>query len=193
MKIYFSFIRVLISKKKKLALTSLYCLGQETWLDDSWKFIWVKKSRFYALRKRAYDASFYEEHVSRNRKQNFLGHEPKIISKETKDEPELWLNNINIYNGYTFKPRALTTCLIFTGTSDEEYGVFILKRLNKEVCSAKFKDLEKQTSSTQRELLAVKYVLDSFGEMLRNQSVKVIIVNSSACRTLPVGSAEPIL
>ena len=33
-KIYFSLIRVLKSKKKKLALTLLYCLGQETWLDD---------------------------------------------------------------------------------------------------------------------------------------------------------------
>ena len=29
-KIYFSLIRVLKSKKKKVALTFLYCLGQET-------------------------------------------------------------------------------------------------------------------------------------------------------------------
>ena len=34
-KIYFSLMRVLKSKKKKLALTFLYCLGQETSLDDS--------------------------------------------------------------------------------------------------------------------------------------------------------------
>ena len=38
-KIYFSLIRVLKSKKKKLALTLFYCLDQETWLDDSWKLI----------------------------------------------------------------------------------------------------------------------------------------------------------
>ena len=34
-KVYFSLIRVLKSKKKKLALTFLYCLGKETQLDDS--------------------------------------------------------------------------------------------------------------------------------------------------------------
>ena len=34
-KIYFSLVRVLKSKKKKLAITFLYCLGQETRLDDS--------------------------------------------------------------------------------------------------------------------------------------------------------------
>ena len=73
-------------------------------------------------------------------------YEPKIISKETKEELEFWLNNIiNIYNGYTFEPRALTTCLIFTDASDEGYGGFIFKHLNKEVCSAKFKDYQKQT------------------------------------------------
>ena len=41
-------------------------------------------------------------------------YEPKIISKETKDELEFWVNNICICNGYTFKPRALTTCPVFT-------------------------------------------------------------------------------
>ena len=80
-------------------------------------------------------------------------YEPKIISKETKDKLECWVNNIYIYNGYTFKPRALTTYLVFTDASDDGYGGFILKRLIKEVCSAKFKNCEKQTSSTHRDYL----------------------------------------
>ena len=58
---------------------------------------------------------------------------PKIISNETKDKLEFWLNNINIYNVYTFKPRALSTCLVFIDASDHGYGGFILKRLNREV------------------------------------------------------------
>ena len=70
-------------------------------------------------------------------------YEPKIISKETKAELEFWLNNINIYNGYTFKPRALTTCLVFKDASDDGYGGFILKCLNREACSVKFKECEK--------------------------------------------------
>ena len=58
---------------------------------------------------------------------------------------------------------------MFTDASDYRYGGFILKLLNKEVCPAKFKDCEKQVSLTHRELLAVKYVLDSFGDILGNQ------------------------
>ena len=46
-KIYFSLISILKSKKKKLALTSFYCLGQETWLDNSRKLICINQSRFY--------------------------------------------------------------------------------------------------------------------------------------------------
>ena len=90
---------------------------------------------------------------------------------------------------YTFKPRALKTCLIFTDASDEGYGDFILKHLNKKVCSAKLKDCVKQASSTHRELLAVKNVLNSFGEMLRN----VTNLFTSACRVLSVDSAKPHL
>ena len=77
-------------------------------------------------------------------------YKPKIISKEMKGELEFWLNSINTYNGYTFKPRKLRTCLIFTDTSDEGYRDFILKCLNKKICSAKFKDCEKQTNSMHR-------------------------------------------
>ena len=92
-----------------------------------------------------------------------------------------------------FIPRALTICLMFTDTSDDGYRGFNLKRLNKEVCSAKFKYCEKQISSIHRELLAIKYVLVSFGEMSQNQSVQVNIDNSSACRILSAGSAKPYL
>ena len=106
-------------------------------------------------------------------------YKPEMVSKETKDELEFWLNNICIYNGYTFKPRALAICLVFTGASDDRYRGFILERFNKEVCSAGFKNCEKQTSAVRGELLAVKCVLDGFGGVLRNQSVQVSVDNSS--------------
>ena len=59
--------------------------------------------------------------------------EQKLVSKNVK-ELKLWRNNINIYNGYTFKPRPLTSCLLFTYASDEGYSGFVLKHLNKETC-----------------------------------------------------------
>ena len=42
-----SFTRVLESKKKRLALTSSYCVVKETWLDASKKLICINQSRFY--------------------------------------------------------------------------------------------------------------------------------------------------
>ena len=69
-------------------------------------------------------------------------YESKIISREMKGELEFWLNNIYIYNGYTFKPRALATCLVFTDARDGGYGGFILKRLNKKVFTASEKCCE---------------------------------------------------
>ena len=48
-------------------------------------------------------------------------YESKIITIETKEELDFWLPNIHKYNGYTFKPRALATCLIFTDAIDERY------------------------------------------------------------------------
>lgn len=76
-------------------------------------------------------------------------YESKIITIETKEELDFWLPNIHIYNGYTFKPRALTTCLIFTDAIDERYWRFILKHLNKEVFSAKLTTVKNKQISTQ--------------------------------------------
>ena len=45
-KIYFSH-KSSKKQKKKLALTFLYFLGKETWLDDSWKLIYINQSRYY--------------------------------------------------------------------------------------------------------------------------------------------------
>ena len=46
-------------------------------------------------------------------------YEQKMVSEIVEEELKFWLNNINIYNGYTFKPRPLTSCLLFTDASDE--------------------------------------------------------------------------
>ena len=62
--------------------------------------------------------------------------------------------------------------------SDEGYEGFILRKIS----SAKFEKYEKDTSSTFTELISVKYVLISFDSILKNQSVQVILDNSSACR-----------
>ena len=80
-------------------------------------------------------------------------YEPKLVNKNIKEELKFWRNNINIYNGYTFKTRPLGSCLLFTDASDESYSGFVLKHLNKEIRSEKFDIYEKGTSSTFKDLI----------------------------------------
>ena len=40
----FSLIRTLKNKKRKLALTSSHCLGEEAWLDYSLKVVYINQS-----------------------------------------------------------------------------------------------------------------------------------------------------
>ena len=54
----------------------------------------------------------------------------------------------------------------------------------------KIQGLSKTNTLTQKELLAVKYVLDSFGEMLQKQYVQANMDKFSACRILSVGSSK---
>ena len=49
------------------------------------------------------------------------------------------------------------------------------------------------TSSTFRELLAVKFVLQSYGTILRNQTLQINIDNFGATRILTIGSSKPHL
>ena len=149
----------------------------------------IKGSRttfFYAFGRRPINSTF-NRNIYHFIEKRTSWYEQKIVSKNIKEELKFWRKNINIYNGYTFKPRPLTTCLLFTDASDEAYGEFVLKHLNKEICTAKFDKYEKGTSSTFRELLAVKYILTNFGYILKKQSVQVNIDNSSTCCILSIG------
>ena len=47
---------------------------------------------------------FFTRNMYHEIENRFLWYEPNIISKETKDEPEFWLNNVYIYNKYMFHP-----------------------------------------------------------------------------------------
>ena len=124
---------------------------------------------------RLFSRSIYHDIESK-----FFWHETRSISKETEGELKFWLKNIN-------------NSLNVYCASEEGYGGFIVNRLNDIICCTKLKQNDKQISSTYRGLLAVKYVLSSFGHILKNQPIKVNIDNSSACRTLTVGKFQNIL
>ena len=57
-------------------------------------------------------------------------------------------------------------------------------------CSGKFSCNEKQQSSTFREVLAVKRVLQSYGDILKKQSFQINLDNFGATRVLAIGSSK---
>ena len=92
------------------------------------------------------------------------------LTAKCVQELHFWLQNIADINGYTFKPRPITTQMMFTDAGESGYGGFMVNQLEKLVCCGKFTEYEKQQSSTFRELLAVKLVLQGYGTILKKSS-----------------------
>jgi len=65
-------------------------------------------------------------------------------------------------NGLSIKSNPVTSKIIFTDASAHSYGGFVCQRLSKQICRGSFSKFENNLSSTARELLAVKYVIESF-------------------------------
>jgi len=120
-------------------------------------------------------------------------YEKLLLDDNTKTELRFWYNNIDSKNGYHLKPQQTTSQILFTDASDKSYGGFVLQRLGKRICFGSFTSLESGTSSTARELLAIKYSLSSFCKFLIHQAVNIRTDNLSASRILEIGSSKPWL
>ena len=111
----------------------------------------------------------------------------------TIEELQFCAQNIEAMNGCSFKPKNTTTKMIFTDASSTGYGGYMVNRLDEQICSGSFTEEEANTSSTFRELLAVRFVLQSFGELLKGQNIQINGDNMAAMRILSVGSTKPHL
>ena len=98
---------------------------------------------------------------------------PYQIDGGVIDTSELtfWDDNLQHVNGYKIKDHHAITKIVYTDASDHSYGGFIVQKLGNAVAHGTFSTNETQGSSTYRELLAVKHVLQSFPEKLRHQTV----------------------
>ena len=108
----------------------------------------------------------------------------------TLDELHFWSKNIEGFNGCSFKPRYSTATMVFTDASDTGYGGFTVDKLGNHICTGRFSEDEATMSSTFRELLAVKLVLKSYGNLLAGQAIQVNIDNQAATRILSFGSTK---
>lgn len=115
---------------------------------------------------------------------------PLVLNHDTKTELRFWCTNYDFQNGYSFKPKPVVAKLIFTDASSAGYGGFLLKRVGKEVVVGNFDASERPMSSTFRELLAVKYVLQALKNYIAHRSIRIHVDNFASSRILTVGSAK---
>ena len=111
----------------------------------------------------------------------------------TTFELEFWLRNLRQNNGFQIKNNQLTTKIVYSEASGTGYGGHIVERLGNQIAQGKFTEFEKSTSSTYRELLAVKYVLQSFGNSLRHEGVQWYSDNVNVSRIIEAGSSKVYL
>ena len=116
-----------------------------------------------------------------------------ILSEEVTHDLNFWSHNLAHVNGFSFKHRPTTTTMLFTDASQYGYGGFTVKKLEKLICTGKFTPHESEKSSTFRELLAVKLVLQSYSHILANEEVQINTDNFNASRILLIGSSKPFL
>jgi len=79
-------------------------------------------------------------------------------------ELEFWQKNIECKNGHKIKSNPEVTRVIFSDASAYGYDGFSVTKKGKHLAKGIFSSAKMETSSTLRELLAVKYVLESFLE-----------------------------
>ena len=114
----------------------------------------------------------------------------RAADKGAVEEMEFWAKNLNAVNGYQMKEMHSYSKVVYTDACGHGYGGYVLQKLGDIIAQGSFTQEEKNESSTYRELLAVKYVLESFTEHLQHQAVLWHSDNINVARILEVGSSK---
>ena len=117
----------------------------------------------------------------------------EILGEETITELKFWESNIRKASGFRIKGSAITTKVIFSDASDHGYGGFVMTRLGNQIAKGSFDKAECIESSTYRELIAVKYILQSFGNLVADEKILWYTDNMNTARIIEVGSKKPKL
>ena len=112
------------------------------------------------------------------------------LDKGAIDELIFWSKNLQARNGFAIKRKVEITRVIFSDASERGFGGFLITKRGQELAKGDFSGSEKGTSSTHRELLAVKYVMESFGEKLAGQTILWYTDNQNVPIILRKGSSK---
>ena len=114
----------------------------------------------------------------------------RLRSHDITVELLFWKSNLQKCNGLQIKHNPMITKIIYSDASGTGYGGFLIQKLDIEVAQGNFTTDEISTSSTNRELLAVKFILQSFSHILSNETVQWFTDNINVTRIIQSGSTK---
>ena len=115
-------------------------------------------------------------------------YENRPVDNSLLSEFLFWNKNLRTLNGFHIKTNQATSKVVYSDASETGYGGYVVQKLGNVISRGDFKTSEKGSSSTYRELLAVKYILQSVGSYLRNERVQWYSDNYNVSRIIEVGS-----
>ena len=109
---------------------------------------------------------------------------------KVKEEVHFWLRNINAVNRYHIKQNHVLTKVVYSDANKQGYGDYMVQKMGEQIARGNFTKAEIGTSSTCRELLAVKHVINSLAKQLQHESVLWYSDNWNVSKILEVGSPK---
>ena len=97
--------------------------------------------------------------------------QPLNVSDEIRDELSFWLSNIDTINGRVMSPKSSAVGVVYSDASDSGFGGYFVQ-CGVDLVSSVWSEGQMHSSSTLREILAVKFVLLSLVNQLSGMTVK---------------------
>lgn len=115
--------------------------------------------------------------------------QPLNVSATIRDELSFWLSNIDTINGRVMSPKSRTIGVVYSDATDSGFGGYFVQCGVDLACGVWSED-QMHSSSTFREILAVKFVLLSLVNQLSGTTVKRFTDNQNVPRIISSGSSK---
>ena len=115
--------------------------------------------------------------------------QPLNVSAEIRDELSFWLSNIDTINGRVMSPKSSAVGVVYSDASDSGFGGYFVQ-CGVDLVPSVWSEGQMHSSSTLREILAVKFVLLSLVNQLSGMTVKWFTDNQNVPRIISSGSSK---
>ena len=112
-----------------------------------------------------------------------------VVSPKIRYELQFWLNNIDSIHGRPMSPKSSAVAVVYSDARDTGFGGYSVQ-CGVDLVAGNWSKLHMASSSTLKELLAVKFVLLSMLDHLSGLPVKWFTDNQNVANIVSCGSAK---